>query len=255
VPMRNLPNDEPLKNYWLWGQVNRLIGMKIGLRILANLERVNAGDPVSISSLLDECPRIARAYGTLLNSLDSARSRKRGDKLATGLPLSEKGLERYKKQILFSERKRDGFYSSAITNLGFADINKNDRRIALTEQGLCFALMQNPVLDGNVESTARTLSDEECRYYINHIRVSVPPEWDAIVWVLDALHEGVDIPTKLDERLQSAMPQWTADMVVTQRAGAIGRSLDLGLVEKTKDGVNVTYSLSDFGKHVLANDV
>lgn len=249
--MKSRSNYENIKDLWIWGQINRVIGIKIGTRTLINLQRLNNGGAIEVPLLLEGGTKAATYYGNVLLNEDISKGRKRGDKLSTSLPITIKGIDRYQKQFLFSERKKDGHYSSAIIDLGFANFNPESRVIAVTKAGMEFALLYSPIIDGDYEVAHETLSEDERNYYIEHVKKNIEQEWDAITWMLNHIGDNVVHPSLLDEELKKECKKWTDDMAVTQRAGALGRFMDLGIIGKHKDGVTATYYVTDFGKELI----
>jgi hypothetical protein len=68
--------------------------------------------------------------------------------------------------------------------------------------------------------------------------------------VLGAISSGANTPDKLDDALEEHVSKrdekpFTRAFLTTQRAGVISRMIDLGLIQRIRDGINVTYTLTE----------
>ena len=120
-------------------------------------------------------------------------------------------------------------------------------RILLTEAGWHFAEMRNPILDEGKNGRQSKFSIEEIEFLLAHIRSRVPAEAFAYKVVLEAISQGAKTPDKLDDALEEYVPKrdekpFTRAFLTTQRAGVVSRMIDLGLVQRIRDGINVTYA-------------
>jgi hypothetical protein len=133
--------------------------------------------------------------------------------------------------------------------------NPKDPKLLLTDAGWAFAGLTNPILDRPTD-TGEKLSEEERAFLIQHIRDNVPVEDFAIRAVLAALQAGARNPDDLDSALGQHIPErseepFSAAFLSTQRAGAISRMTDLGLVVRERQGLRVLYVVSGSGKKYL----
>lgn len=250
--IKKIVANENIKCQWIWGQINRLLPIKIALRVQSNLQIENGGKAINKLALMKDSSSVAVYFGKRLNECDDKKKRKKGERLSTGLPMTYKGSERFQTQIVFSERKRDHYYFSAIIDLGFANYDRRVNSISLTKGGFEFALLDNPILDGDIEKATTTLSREESEFYLTYVKKNIPYEWDAISWVTRLINDGVNTPRELDNQLSKECAKWSDDMVVTQRTGVIGRLTDLGILGKNKDGVKIAYFVTEIGHEMLA---
>ena len=129
----------------------------------------------------------------------------------------------------------------------------NKPRLKLTETGLSFAMLQNPILDGQSFETARKFTSAERTFLLNHISNSVPAEDFAYRVALAAIDAGAGTPDKLDDALQRYVSKDTGrasteSFLNTQRSGAVSRMVDLGLIARKRSGVRVSYVVTDAGK-------
>ena len=133
--------------------------------------------------------------------------------------------------------------------------NPKDPKLLLTGAGWALASLANPTLDRASEAGGK-LSEEERAFLIKHIRDNVPVEDFAIRTVLAAIEAGASNPDDLDSALRGYMPERTDEpfspaFLSTQRAGAISRMTDLGLVPREREGLRVAYVVSAAGKKYL----
>lgn len=153
--LRELPEVESIKvaepeieesMFGTWGMFNSYVPGKAALRVLTNLINKNGGKPVRFSDLVDECityfsrSGLCKYRGFPKKTSESARGR-----LATHLilPYHEMGLMR-------------------------VHGDKKDPHVMITHEGLAFAKLQNPLLDGGDKT--KFLSEEESEWLISHLK-------------------------------------------------------------------------------------
>src|SRR5262249_38290471 len=122
-------------------------------------------------------------------------------------------------------------------------------QILLTEAGWHFAAMSNPILDDGRDGRQAKFSDEEVEFLVGHIRDRVPAEAFAYKLIFEAIENGARTPEKLDDALEEYLPKrkdkpFTRAFLTTQRAGVVSRMIDLGLLQRVRDGINVTYAVT-----------
>jgi len=151
--------------------------------------------------------------------------------------------------------RKDGILDGAMPCLRFVNLKRNERGkvfIGLTEAGLIFAKLENPVIDQ--QNFERSFNEKEIDFYLTHIFKNVKGENSAIKWLLRKLIEGIVVREDINNELKKEFSQvWNAsDAVInTQRAGLMARMYELGLIEKKKMGINVRYNITDKGKNFL----
>jgi len=247
------PNSN-YNDYWLWGQINRIFPIKVGLRVLVNMQQEKE-DFVLLDDFHKHAGEIARGFGQKLAGIDNQLKRKRDERVSTALPMGEKeekAVGRYVSQFLAIKRT-NGILDGAMARLKFVNIqsrNEKEASIGLTKEGLEFAKLKNPILDEDLQSE-NTLSVEEADLYISHIRNHVPEELNPIKTILHIIKNGATTVTEIDREMKKIKPGWTDVVVTTQRSGALGRMSELGLLEKNKKGVKVTYRISERGKKLI----
>lgn len=244
---------------WLWGQVNRIFPMKLGLRIL--LSKLENNRWIDLESYRNEAAFIASEYRRLIDDLDST-NKKHSKSIAAGLPKYsmhgkdkyeiDNSMNRYKNQFLANYRVKDGKLNGALNYLKFTNMKKeivnNKERfiVGITEEGLNFAKIPNPIIDS--KDITKSLSLEEARFYLNHIKENNKGEFLANQWLFNKVSN--DINTRdaiIAHAKEDYNSKWDLDerVVNTQIAGLIARMTELGLLMKEKDGRKVVYLIND----------
>ena len=244
----------------LWGQYNRFFPVKIAARVAANLITQQESDYVSLDELQGKSAEIARLYGKTTQKMDRQYGRKRGTIISAGLPIArdaEKAKLRFRNQFvghavlkIENEKTVLKIYGAAPT-LKFLDM-KNEKKsvlVGITEFGLKFASLLNPVIDQQEYSSA--LSADEVEFLLEHIATQVPEEAKLIHLILSGVKKGIATPNELNERVKADRSDWEGNEPSMMRAGIVSRIGELGLLERRKDGVKVTYLLTDLGEKYL----
>lgn len=242
---------------WLFGQYNKFLPVKANCRALAHLT-LAAPTGVSLGDASRAIAREAVKLGQFLDRHDKETSASKDDALATAFPINgkepEKGLIRYSQHFV-------GMLSRAGQLTGFlADLKlingSSDRldRVLLTEAALRFALLPNPALDtlsgeqSDLDKSLKFTRDEQS-FLLQHIQSSVPDERLAYRAIVNAVSSGANSPEKVDAWLVSHMkasePAMSPGFIATQRSGAISRMADLGLITRHREGLRVTYALTE----------
>lgn len=246
--------DTTYSDNWIWGQINRIFPVKLGLRILGNMQK-EKGDFISLKEFHKKAGEIARIIGLQLQKIDKQLKRNRDERVSTALPIGrndEKAELRYIAHFLASKRT-DGILDGAMARLRFANIqslNEKEKMIGITNEGLEFAALKNPILDDSPE-LGRTISDEEADFYIKHIKDNVLEELNPFIHILEIINKGASSVNEIDEELKKIKQNWTDIVVTTQRSGALGRMNELGLIKKIKKGIRVSYQISESGEKFL----
>lgn len=243
------------ENCWLWGQTNKIFPVKIGLRVLYAL--IGSEQWLNLEDYKEKAANIAAEYGTDMRKYEDKRNKIRDERNSAGLPDEKefKSKFRYKGHFLAYMRK-DGKLDGAMPFLRFANLNKDEKGniyIGLTDSGMKFAQIENPVLDNN--DFEKSFSQAEIDFYLDYILKNVKGESSAIKWALNKIDKGVNNRESINKELSKEIaPSWgeTSEAVVnTQRAGLMARMFELGLIHKVKDGIKVKYSISPMGQNFL----
>lgn len=243
---------------WIFGQHNKLLPLKASVRALAVLLN-NESNGLPLSRAATEIAREAETLGAFLRQVDERHGFIRDEALATAFPSDSTDINksrlRYSNQFVGSMNKHGQLRGFPIDLKLVNYRGTKEAKLVLTEAGWHFAKLHNPILNGPPGSTER-LSEAEREFLIEHIHTNVPVEDFAIGAVLAAVTEGASTPEELDQALARYLPARTEKplseaFLSTQRAGAISRMGDLGLIERVRDGLRVTYKLSSRGNQYL----
>lgn len=232
----------------LWGQTNRLLPVAVGVRVLANL--LNDHVDVPVARWHEESTRVAMLLREELREQDERAGRPHGTRWATAFPERKPAsAQRYVNQFLGAparDRRSDGgaVFLGLVTLSGTGE----DARVSLTRSGAEWASFTNPIFDANGDEPASTFSEDETRFFLNHLRGFRIGEYRFLNTVAALVAEGLS-REQLNDALTLAYPQWEG-YASTMRAGAIGRLSDLGLLERTRHGLNVDYRLSPLASEV-----
>ena len=246
------PTSDRIPNDVLWGQYNRIFPIKITIRVLANLLVRN--DTAELSFLQSEAIRAAREIGIVLKRKDEEQDRKYGNMLSSALPTG--------KSIIKAEKRFTNHFVGYLTRAGriegapgalkllniFEDVN-GAYRVGITDAGLAFASLENPVIDREQFDT--TLGKGERDFYVKHVSENLQRETEAVVTVLRGIEDGASSPDELNSRIGTFSRGWSKTMTNTIRAGIVGRLHELGLLTRSRNGIRVSYALTDYGRAVL----
>jgi hypothetical protein len=100
------------------------------------------------------------------------------------------------------------------------------------------------------------LSEEEIAFLLKHVKENVPVELFAYRVILSLISKGDNTPELVNQNLAEYItpernPENEQDFMATQRNGAIGRMIDVGLVGRERQGTRVIYYLTPEGKKFL----
>ena len=242
--------------FWMWGQINKLLPIKFALRILANTLAVDQ-EWTDLSGLYEKTSKLARQFGQRLSQEDIRLERARGERLSSAFPIgksTEKSSKRFCTQFIGYIRK-DGLLGGGPPYLRFIKL-KRDRNgdfAGITRAGLDFANLENPVFDQDASKSNQPFSDAEVRCYLSHIVQHVPGEHFAFKSILQLIDKGVKKRVRINRELKKIVDKsWIDQVINTQRAGAMSRLFELGLISKEKNGVSVIYSITNSGKSFLS---
>jgi hypothetical protein len=245
---------------WLFGQFNKFLAPKATCRALLNLLQANPGGmPVTEAS--NKISYAACRLGDYLKALDGRLQLRREDAFSAAFPSTaiEGGGEsrlRFGNQFVGNIRQEQLAGFPAALRLVAIDTAK-EPRLSLTKAGADFALLENPVLDARGTPPASKLSQQEIAFLLAHILSSVPEETSAYAAILDAIQSGANTPDAVDKCLRERFSLLTDQAITktfltTQRTGAISRLVDLGLLAREKEGLRVTYIITQPGKDFRA---
>lgn len=243
-PATNLPPAE-----WLFGQLNKLLPAKATCRALLNLLRDNP-EGISINDAVAQISLAACNLGDYLASLDLARELRREDALAAAFPSTR--VSDNDSRVRFGNQFVGMMKQGELTGLPaalrlIACTDAKECRISLTKVGADFALLRNPLLDG--DPAAAKFTQEEISLLIGHAIRHVPEETSAYAAIVAAIESGADNPDKMDAYLRKRFKlpnerDIKQTFLTTQRTGALSRMSDLGMIGREKTGLRVKYVLT-----------
>jgi hypothetical protein len=237
----------------VFGQYSKLLPAKASVRAMANLLLQHPGG-FPIEKIAPQLAQEAALLGQYLEAHDQHHGLKRDDALATGFPSTgenaDKSRLRYANQFVASINKQ-GQLGGLLADLKLINItSERARRIQLTKPGWALATLQNPILDGP-SATGDRLSSDERALLVDHIAHSVPAEDYAFRTIMQFIKEGLTTPDQLDDAVKklpaSKKEGFTDAFITTQRSGLISRMADLGLISRLREGVRVSYLITDTG--------
>ena len=268
IELAPLPNDafvagmEITADRWIFGQHNKLLPVKANVRALLNLLRTATKlSGVELEEASRQIANEASRLGDVLRRSDTDFKRSRDESIALAFPSSEpsnsdKSRLRYASQFVGSV-SREGRMTGLLIDLKLVNIDRHKPpRIRLTEPGLRFAELHNPILDAEEPNQQERFSPEEIDFMLRHIQGHLPVEQFAFSATLNAITDGSNTPEMLDAALKKYLPDrkdkpFTLAFLTTQRAGVISRMADLGLVTRTRSGPNVTYVATERANQFL----
>jgi hypothetical protein len=224
------------------------------VRAMANLLLQHPGG-FPIEKIAPQVAQEAALLGQYLEAHDRQHGLKRDEALATGFPSTgenaDKSRLRYANQFVASISKQ-GQLSGLLADLKLIGItSERTRHIQLTTPGWALAILQNPILDGPASATSDRLSNDERMLLIEHIARFVPAEDYAFRTIIQFIKQGLTTPDQLDDAVKklpaSKKENVTDAFITTQRSGLISRMADLGLISRLREGVRVSYLITDTG--------
>lgn len=255
----NAPEDSMLSGIFLWGQFYRFLPVKPALRVLAYQSQKTLPP---LATFKEAACDVAQTIGSLLSNEDKRLGRKSGEKYSTSFPEpTVKSRRRYTEQYLVYVRTSDGKLDGMLACLKLINVTKDAGvyKVGLTEQGIKFARLPNPLLDS--ETKGAPLSEEETSFLIEHITKNLPNEALHMKVMLQLLYEGVTSRTELNSKMTNfylkykGYNNWSPAHINTMRAGLLSRMVEMGLIQKTKIGLEVKYRLSERGEKALNEEL
>jgi hypothetical protein len=229
----------------LWGQINRVLPIAVGVRVLAHLS-ADAANGVPIEEWHEAATGVAVALRSHLRQLDEAAGRRHGSLWSTAFPDdTPASAHRYVNQFLGFPK--NGLSDGGAGFLEFIAFDRGETVATLTTAGAEWAAFTNPLFDDG-DSPTRTFSVEETAFFINHLERYRPAELELLKRVAALVEQGRS-RTQLDEALATEYPKWKK-YIATMRAGALGRLSDLGLLVRTRRGLTVDYALTPLAAEV-----
>jgi hypothetical protein len=239
------PACDNLAKERVFGQVNRVLPLKLACRWLATAATAEGKWP-RYQLVSDKLADDAATIGTLLERWDTENERKRDDLVATGLPRrgNSASRDRFLSQFLARVTRGGEIYPAVICQYQLARFE--DSVIGLTDQGVEFAQLENPILDKRDSRATTTLTAAESGFLARHILGAVPAEREDMRLVLQTVSAGKKTPTDLAEAVRAKFPSdWSDASFQTHLSGLVARLGELRLLKRVWQGRNVNYELGD----------
>jgi len=188
----------------LWGQVNRLLPVNAGVRVLGHMLADAGTDRVPLARWHDQAAEVASSFHHQLIVLDRQAGRKRGDLWATGFPRGDRGsTRRYAGQFLGRGNPRG---PGAAEMLGLVSIKKAGAAmtVAITDVGVGWTSQRNPVFDGT--SPTETFSVVEVGAYLEILDKQLPEERRFMATVAELI-EATESRSDLEAGLADRYPE------------------------------------------------
>jgi hypothetical protein len=238
---------------WVFGQFSKFLPVKAACRALANLSTEHPSgfefDKVGTRVAAD-----AAVLAEYLAAIDRRDQRLRDDALALGFPSNDENADRSRLRYAtqYVGTLTNGRPSGMMFDFKLASVT-NGMKLQLTEAGWRFALLENPALDHN---RGDRFGRDEIAFLVDHIRSHVRVEDFAYHTILQGIRTGANTPQKIDRVCKRQIsPEREGDIsdafVTTQRTGVVSRLNELGLMGRRREGVRVTYFVTDQGNEYL----
>jgi hypothetical protein len=179
----------------------------------------------------------------------------KGKRFSTAFPKQDVSdpaltMRRYLNHYVGRYQPRNESPSGFGHDLGFVSIETSDNEVTiqLTEAGLAFTRLPNPVLEHGPEAAEARLSDDEKAFLVTHIRETMDLEYEFMGFVYDTLEHHDQTYTQLMENFRSFLentPEFSSDATDNQirshTAGTISRMVSMGILERgSRRGVYAT---------------
>ena len=256
--MWSISKDIPVDR-WLFGQYNKILPLKANCRALSNLT-MGQKKGITIDEIEEKLRDSACQLGDYLIEFDRREKLNKDNAFSTAFPSNKKGKEksafRYINQFVASINKQQQLSGALFDFKLINRVGKKGRNILLTQEGLDFANLKNPVLDNPGNSDKIKISKEEQEFLLNHIKSSVPIEDYTYRILLKIISEGNNSPTEIDSVLSEKLKgerksELSSSFLSTQRSGSISRMQDLGLITRIRNGVRITYEVTELGNQYI----
>ena len=228
---------------------NRIFPGKLALRVLCNA--VSADGTAEYSRYCKKAADVAAEVGLYLASADKSHSRSlRMGALSTGLPTGRRGsLDLAKRKFLnhvVGGVTPGGEPYGMLLTVGVAGMPRADR-IGVTEEGMRFAEIANPVLDGSLSSLEHVespLSNEESDFYLDMVRKRLPDEGRAIDLIRSIIKEGAhsykDILVSFCRETKASPRQAAARQLLSAE---LARMRELRIISSRSEGLKTFYEV------------
>jgi hypothetical protein len=229
-----------------------LINKPFGLKLVARAVLAAAGDHwPGAAAVATTLGLEAAVLGDELRKEDQVAERSR-NLLNTGMPTveTEESMARFADQYLGRVARAGHVTPGAIVQFALGALSEG--AVALTEAGLAFARMPNPVLDGGVRPWERVLSGPEQQFLVRHLLEHVPGEARDAQAVVAAVAAGENRPESLLVAVKPSLPPaWTDVQARSYLSGLVTRLSELDVLNRVWTGRQVHYELATYAPALL----
>lgn len=244
VPTRG-PFPVDRSNILLFAQYYRFLPLKFVLYRLA-LESAEADVPLTLEAFRDHVSEAVLPVRDAIVRWEDQEDIPKGDRFSTAFPKQdasdpERTMRRYLNHYVGHYQPRKATPSGFGHDLGFVSIETTDDEVTiqLTEAGLAFARLENPVLENGPVAAEAALSDAERAYLVSHIRETMDMEYEFMAFVYKTLEHHDRTYTKLLENFRSFLentqefgPESSDNQIRSHTAGTISRMVSVGILER-----------------------
>lgn len=250
----NPEKPKQIQNQIMWGQHNRILPLKVSLRVLSKNLALNNNE-LSQSEFYNEIFDIAVQVRKYLEKIDKKHQIPRGKRLSTGFPVNrDESIQRFKAHFI-GYLQKDKKAVGPLPTLGFINITDLENNfVNITYPGLEFSKLSNPIIDDKNEYKA--LSDKEIEFFLTHIETNIPQEFLFINKILTLISsETATTPDSLTSQIHLEHPYWTKKVANTMRGGALARMQELDLISMKRDGLNFSYLVTENGQKIMERKI
>jgi len=256
------PVTEETRASPLWGQINRLMPAKFVLRLLANQISASGNDRIDLkvfSADVAENATLARSY---IEKKDKA-ARIRGEELYVGFPKKDPGSQKRFISFYVGKLPSGKWTDGVLTGLSLAGIDQTEEgstMIGLTEAGKQFACLPSPLIDDFLiggKQIENPFSNEEIDFLLRHLGSSRPGDYEYLISVLKSVKDGANTPTSLRGKVSKFLQDKHAGVKFSDKAantmlvGAVGRLVEMRLLEIEKDAQKSKYIVTSEGEKLF----
>jgi hypothetical protein len=261
----SLPMTEETRSFPIWGQINRLAPVKMVLRMLVN-QILLGNDRVDLKQFSADVAETITSTRTYIEKKDK-KDRIRGKELYVALAKKDPGSQQRFINFYIGKLPSGKWTDGILTGLGLARIEQaEDGRvvIGITDAGRKLACLPSPLIDDFLlqeKQIENPFSPAEVEFLLNHLEINRPGEFEYIVSVLRLIKEGAVTPTALRQKVGKFLQErhlainFTDKFVNTMQIGAIGRLVEMRLLDIEKDAQKSKYIVTNSGEALLSHGV
>ena len=229
----------------LFSQYYRFLPLKFVLHRLA-VESASADESLTLETFRDHVSEAVLPVRDSIHQWETRENIPKGERFSTAFPKQDvsdpaRTMRRYLNHYVGRYQPRNESPSGFGHDLEFVsiEVSNNVVTIQLTEAGLAFTRLPNPVLEHGPEAADARLSDDEQAFLVTHIRETMDLEYEFMEFVYDTLEHHDQTYTQLMGRFRSFLentPEFSSDASVNQirshTAGTISRMVSLGILTR-----------------------